>query len=399
MAVNIIELSGADYSGKSTHAEMLTYFTLKNIHNYGGYNNYGNAFPSGMNPGEFWTWWFEESSTEELGTAIVKAYNTRQSIAERSNYDVGVVERGETMVRAQLVANFATRREVDFHDCIEEVDSIVTSKILKPATGTHKSEFNLEMDKQWFDKMPERGKYVRNPANFDNNFSKYQNDFYSKYLSTLRQTISYYGEQSSAQKILIDRPAVDIQNIIRKHDLISELKLPVILEQNPLVVGIAGLSESGKGTVAEEMARRYGFTRLKLGYFNETSRISTGDMYGNPNTIAMNALRFIANNRHLKRITFESLYGPHLAMEFMSLLGKDRWKAIMLEVPEDIRKKRLVNQYPDLDANEVILDQRIKDDQKLSQGILEYENIADFNIDNSGTIDETLDKIAKGLNL
>jgi len=151
--------------------------------------------------------------------------------------------------------------------------------------------------------------------------------------------------------------------------------------------------------IAEELSRKHGFTRLKLGFFNETARLQSEEYFGDPHVIAMNALRFIANNRHLERITFESFYGPHLASEFLTLLGSDRWKTIMLEVPDEVRRQRLIAQFPTANIDQIMEDQDRKDQQKLAQGILEYMEIADLRVDNSGTINQTVDRIIEGLKI
>jgi len=44
-------------------------------------------------------------------------------------------------------------------------------------------------------------------------------------------------------------------------------------------------------------------------------------------------------------------------------------------------------------------DQDRKDQQKLAQGILEYMEIADLRVDNSGTINQTVDRIIEGLKI
>jgi len=303
------------------------------------------------------------------------------------------------MVRAQLVANFATRREVSIDDSVEEIDAFVSSKIEKPSPKTRKAEFILEIDQKWLDYMDGNLKYVRSPGSLADNFSKFQNEFYARYLTNLSEALGYFSRESSVAKVMVDRPAVDIQNSIRSHELISDLKLPQILEQDPLILGLAGLSESGKGTIAEELSRKHGFTRLKLGFFNETARLQSEEYFGDPHVIAMNALRFIANNRHLERITFESFYGPHLASEFLTLLGSDRWKTIMLEVPDEVRRQRLIAQFPTANIDQIMEDQDRKDQQKLAQGILEYMEIADLRVDNSGTINQTVDRIIEGLKI
>jgi len=165
-------------------------------------------------------------------------------------------------------------------------------------------------------------------------------------------------------------------------------------------VGLGGLSESGKGSVANELTDRYGFSRLKIGYFNEIVREGTGEQYGDPHEIAMNIVRFIANNRHLRRITLESFHSPNLAAELKLLLG-ERWQSIMLEVDKETRQRRTIEESrgEGIEADKAIATQAAKDTTKIERGALEYGHLADLRIDNSGPIEQTVSNIAKGLTI
>ena len=396
MTDTIIEVSGADFCGKTTQATMLTYYQWeKPAHNFGGFGKYSDRFPANLPPQEDWRWWFQETTPEQLGDVLTSAYNARQHAAASSSYAIGVVERGATMVRAQLAANFATRRNVSVADCAEEMGSIVDARLARPAAA--RFEFVLEDDAAWLNRIGNCLRYVRSARQLNPDYTAYQNEFYAKYLMNLSSALGHFAAGEDTINVPVDTSAVNVQNAIRHHDALQGLHLPTLLEQDPLIVGIGGMSECGKGTLAQKLADEHGFTRLKLGYFNEVVR-ANGERYGDPHMIAMNALRFISTNRHLERASFESLYGPHIAAEFKTLLG-DRWKAIAIEVSDDERVRRALREDPSADPAEVLAFQRKKDALKLSQGMAEYREVADIHVSNDGSIDTMVETVVKGLGI
>lgn len=227
-------------------------------------------------------------------------------------------------------------------------------------------------------------------------YSQSQQDFYEQYQKNLAEALRLFSDISNVVITDVDGAAVDVQNKIRSQERIRDLRLPTILEQDPIVVGFSGLSEAGKGSIAQFMSERYGFTRLKLGFFNEISR--DGEPYGDARTIAMNAVHFIACNRHLKRVTFESLHGADLAAELKIMLG-ERWKTVFIDLADEKRTERLYSEKPSADLEVLTNEQRKKDNDKMIAGILGCKVLADIVVDNSGRLSETVDAIVKEINL
>lgn len=238
--------------------------------------------------------------------------------------------------------------------------------------------------------------YLRRANSKNAPYSIAQQDFYEQYQKNLAKALQLISDTNDAVAIDVDGAAVDVQNKIRSHERIRDLRLPMILEREPVVVGLSGLSEAGKGSVAQYMSEQYGFTRLKLGFFNEISR--DGEHYGDARTIAMNALHFIACNRHLERITFESLHGANLAAELKIMLG-DRWKTVFIELADEERIDRLHSEKPSVDLEILANEQQEKDNDKIIAGILGCKALADVVVDNSGELSETVDIIVREINL
>lgn len=400
MAETIIEVSGADFRGKSTQAELLTYFAWdKPTYNFGGFGKYSDRFPMNLPLQEDWRWWFQETTPEQLGDVLTEAYKARQHAVEMSPYEIGVVERGASMIRAQLTANFATRREIEVAECAEEMSTIIDTRLECPSKEVERFEFVLHEDTIWTEQIAPYLPYVRHARSQNPDYTSSQNEFYDQYLENLSRALGHFAVADYVIEVPVNGAAIDVQNSIRHHASLQRLKLPTLLEQNPLVMGIGGMSESGKGTLAQRLANDHGFTRLKLGFFNEMTRNADGGQrYGDPHLIAMNALRFLANNRHMDRVSLESLYGPHLPAEFKMLLGA-RWKTVMIEASDEVRMKRALKESDIDEAEAALALQRRKDSLKLAKGMTEYQEIADIFVNNEGSTDTMLKNVVEGLGI
>lgn len=394
MSERIIEISGRDYIGKSTQADLLTYWSLQNCKNLGGLGSFARGIPTHQTEQEQWNWWFRDTSFEELSGTLVDAYVSRQDAASKAPHDFVVVERGASMIPAQIAANFSTRTETAVEENVDR--AMETTALTRRAAHSPRDEFVLQEESTWQNKIKHMHDYLRRANSKNAPYSIAQQDFYEQYQKNLAKVLQLISDTNDAVAIDVDGAAVDVQNKIRSHERIRDLRLPMILEREPVVVGLSGLSEAGKGSVAQYMSEQYGFTRLKLGFFNEISR--DGEHYGDARTIAMNALHFIACNRHLERITFESLHGANLAAELKIMLG-DRWKTVFIELADEERIDRLHSEKPSVDLEILANEQQEKDNDKIIAGILGCKALADVVVDNSGELSETVDTIVKEINL
>lgn len=395
MSERIIEISGRDYIGKSTQADLLTYWSLQNCKNFGGFGSFSRDIPSHQTEQEQWNWWFRDTSFEELSGILVDAYLSRQDAASNAPHDFVVVERGASMIPAQVAANFSTRTETAIEENLDRAMK-ATALTSRSVANTQKDEFVLQEESIWQNKISHLYDYLRRANSKSTPYSKAQQDFYEQYQKNLARALLLISDTNDAATINVDGAAVDVQNKIRSHEQLHSLRLPTILEQEPIVVGLSGLSEAGKGSVAQLMSERHGFTRLKLGFFNEISR--DGEHYGDAHTIAMNALHFIACNRHLERITFESLHGANLAAELKIMLG-ERWKTVFIELGSEERFERLHSEKPSANLEILANEQHEKDNDKIIAGILGCKALADVVVDNSGELSETVDTIVKEIDL
>lgn len=394
MPRQIIEFSGPDYMGKSTQADMLTFETWDvHVHNFGSFGGYGEGIPKNLSARESFDWWFVTSSLDEMVNALTSAYIDRNHQASKSDVDVAVYERGRSAIKAQIVANFATRVNGNVADYIETVCKLVDAKLANLSDETLRTEVFLKPDGDWQLAQQKHQLYARNTS-APKEFTDSQNQFYGLYLKNLEEVLNILMDKDDVS-LMVDRPAVDVNNSLRMDERILEGKLPQLLQHDPLIIGLSGMSESGKSQVADLLATEHGFSRLKLGYFNESQR-AVNEKYANPNKIAMQVTHFLSTNRHLARVSFESLYGPEVSADLKLLLG-ERWKSVYIELDQATRIERLRKQNPDTDDILLLQQQTMKDVAKIAAGVETYRDYADVVVDNSGTASQTAARIMEGI--
>lgn len=391
MANYIVEVSGADRTGKTTQAELLTYETQgRRIHNLGSFASYASRIPRFENPQDHFNWWFVDSCIDELSGALVEAYNDRYIAAEQSEAELAVVERGEAMLRSQIAALLAVRNGDDVVNSIDQANHIVGSRAYT-GSQAEKTEVllintpNREAYKKKYENV------IRSSNTEGGQFTLEQNELYSRYTDNLNRALGYVAHTTCIQ--YVGSSAVATQNTLRSG--LSYVKLPRLFPQDPSFLGLAGLSESGKSAIAEELAASYGFTRLKIGYFNERNR-QQSEGYGSPQKIALDIVHFLATNRHIEKATLESLHGPELSAELKMILG-DMWNSAYIKLDDTERLRRLLLQFPDKEADVLIAEQREKDMTKLDAGVAKYISQADIVVDNSGSLEDSTRQIIESI--
>jgi uridine kinase/8-oxo-dGTP pyrophosphatase MutT (NUDIX family) len=385
----IIEFSGVDYSGKTTQANLSSIETQKyHVVNFGSFAKYFDKKINNLSAHDNFDWWFRESNYEELVDHLVRCYLKRYYDAKKFNIDIVIFERGISMIKAQIAANFASRENNNVDNHIEKASNIIDKKITM-CDRNEKKEIFLELNEKWVKSQRRYTEFTRNVKSESINYSKEESEFYALYIHNLTKALRHYSDKNDAIVIDVDSPAVDIQNKIRANQQIFPSDMPKLLINDPILLGLAGLSESGKSTVAEYLKNHHDFTRVKLGYFNETLR-RNNDKYANSLQVGLNLVHFIATNRHLNRISFESIHEPTIHSEMKLLVG-ERWKAVFINLDKTKRRERLLAQNNGGGHyTEILLKlQREKDARKHAAGIEKLKQVADFIADNSDSIELT----------
>jgi dephospho-CoA kinase len=398
MSEHIIEISGVDYIGKTTQASLLTYGAHVLTRNMGGLGAYSEGFPDSQNKQECWGWWFEDTTLRQIGGTIISAYNARLAQAEASPHAYVSMERGATMSKAQLTANFATRRETDIDNVVDEIDAFVGPRLRRPEAGTVREVVLFGgSDMQNKPELLACKTFGRTSKEERDAHQSAQNDFYDQYQKNLAVALLHYTTEESSPttfRVDVNDAAVDVQNAIRSHASLSDINLKPLLDDDAVYLGLAGLSESGKSQVAVELANNNGFTRFKLGFFNQLHQ--SNEVYAPPTDVARSIVRFLAGNPQIKKATFESFHNPKLSAELKLLLGR-RWYTVLVDATPETRAARLQQQFPEIDPAVLEQQQAGKDTIKSQQSVQAHDAIADIKVDNNGSLESTMKQIIKGI--
>jgi len=326
MADTIVEVSGADYTGKTTHADLLTFTPGVDVHNFGGKKHYSDMWPPLMTPAEDWEWWFRETSLSELGAVLLDGYTRRQEVAYASDYDIAVVEKGAVMVRSQLAANFATRNEVGVDHFVEEADAFVSNHSTDPDAGRRRLEVVLESDEQWQSCQANAMPYIRNGRDLDSRYSGEQNEFYARYLQNLRQAIRHFH---SGEVIPVNRSTIEVQDEIRA--LLANKGLPFapILGHRPLVVGITGQHDSGS-IVSEVLEQDFNFVPQQIPSPGENNPQIPGNVRGGYHAAAIRIIGQLVERPDVSRVLLGSEPCIQLSAELRTLMDT-RWRLIFVD--------------------------------------------------------------------
>jgi len=172
---------------------------------------------------------------------------------------------------------------------------------------------------------------------------------------------------------------------------------------------IGGMSESGKSTLGRYLDSK-GIPRLKIIFF--LKRImnregATGDFSAwnernvkeRPKWVrSVFTKEFIAvtSEHKIEYCVLESLYGPELGVYMKKALGSEKVIIIYVDMDVNMRLQRqMVRQnLSTLEEAGALLHPR--DEMKKEWGVPNIRPVADFVIDNSGTIEE-LQKVADGI--
>ncbi|TQF01940.1 DUF4254 domain-containing protein [Kitasatospora acidiphila] len=149
------------------------------------------------------------------------------------------------------------------------------------------------------------------------------------------------------------------------------------------VVAFGGLSECGKSTSARYLVDFHGAQRLKIGYLLQQGALRRGlsDPYqlsaARQAELLLEELnRFAEGHRDVRLFTIESVHDDASIAELKELMG-DVLQIVYLDVPFDVRATRS-GTCPQAVA--------AKDEVKLSRGAHRVLEVADFVLDNTGSV-------------
>ncbi|MEK9185450.1 MAG: hypothetical protein AAB863_01615 [Patescibacteria group bacterium] len=320
-------------------------------------------------------WWFSIVTPEELIEMMIASLNVRYGDNDANK--ITLFDRGTKMFKSVCAAMWAIRKGVTLCDAIQNVDEFFRRGLIYDPD----CEFDILLipDKKYFDSIKQ---YTDLAAEHDTEkFTDEEKQYYTYYQSVLRKAIDeYFSGMPHGQLLIVDSPICVVQNRIRMVlNTRFGIELPMIGRTSSALIGVSGLSESGKSSYAECLRVRHGFYRLKVGYF--TDIVKNSGRVVTPESISVEILHFLERHYYVKYFSLESIHGVQVPAFLKMLLG-GKFLIVFIDTPEDIRIRRCSTELG-ISIDDAVKIVRRKDTQKLSSGIDKVRKISDIVIDNS----------------
>ncbi|PKV83494.1 hypothetical protein [Streptomyces sp. TLI_146] len=378
--MNVIALDGADNSGKTTQLRLLRRATGDEVRIGGSVHHYQPRWPE-LSGAELAHWWFTGSRSEELVTLLLDGYRRRlDALTDRPGWVV--LDRGLATVEASCVASVMLKDDCSARDAEAMVAGVRAEVLGESAPEPYSVLLGLgpAVEGAALSVGRERGA--------DERYARYQYLLHTA-LQTRRSRHSAVIEADRAD-------IVDVQNQFRSHLSQVGLQVRPLLGGVRRVIGLGGMSESGKSSAGEYLRRRFGTTRLKLGYLIELAAARNGltDPYGEePRLLAELVVdeldRYAHAHYYLLDYTIESLHRPDITSELKRLLGK-RLDVVYLDASPQVRARRSLVDPAALARN---------DEVKRARGADRIAATCDLLVDNSGPrpdLEVVLDRLMTG---
>ncbi|MEU4348002.1 hypothetical protein [Streptomyces sp. NPDC023838] len=388
----VIALDGADNAGKTTQLRLLSRATGDEVRIGGGVHHYLPQWPKLRGAG-LAHWWFTESRSEELVRLLLEGYRRRlDTLTDQRGDQSGdqpgdqsgwvILDRGLATVEASCVASVMLKDGRSAPDAEAMVAEIRAEVVGDAAPEAYSVLLSLGPAAEGAALSVGRERVA------DERYARYQYLLHTA-LETRRCLHHAVIEANRAD-------IVGVQNQLRSHLAQIGLQARPLLGDVRRVVGLGGLSESGKSSAGEYLRRRFGTTRLKLGYLVELAATRHGlaaPYDEEPHLLAELVVeeldRYARAHYYLLDYTIESLHRPELTRELKRLLG-ERLSVVYLDAAPPVRARRSLVDPAALARN---------DEVKLARGADRIAGFCDLRIDNSGPrpdLELALDRLMTG---
>lgn len=392
----IISLNGLDNCGKTTQARKIKEHN-KLVQIIGNLSKY-DFWPK-LDGEDLFNWWFQNGRTEEIIKTIYNCISARGQEIASSDFPLVVIDRGNRMFDAVCIATTSIRERCS----LDEAERFVFDIRNKFNIENFSNENLLFQHGLSLEEMLEISS-----RRSDSKFSDEADFIYKNYQRLLATILQRQVKEGVYSKIVnasgnIDTIFSDIQNVI-----ISLMTKDLDLSNLHTIIGLGGLSECGKSSLAEYLEREHGFVRLKIGYFIEnisqqySSKLkdSKEGIYDVSDDFLSTLfleqlLRFANNHYYQKDFSIESLHNFEFTQKLKGIMD-DKFKIIYIDVPEKVRIKRNSDDLSISIRESKKLVSR-KDSQKKRRGAESIKNISDFVLDNSQSREYTYQQINRFL--
>lgn len=367
-----VALSGPDNVGKSTQLRILGRRCWPDVAMGGALHEHDQRWREIRSAGMA-TWWFDTASLSDLASVLASSYLARHAALPADG--LRLVDRGIPMLEAMVAATISAREGTD-----DDAAYTTAIELLSP--------FRVALDATERDETGVLLLHEQDPA--DNARLSLAREIrpgpvYQRYQTHLARQIARLDEAGRfAHTIVVgSRSIMQVQYELRQRLCTDGIPLPELALEGTSVVGLGGMSESGKSTAGGWFARRHGFVRLKIGYLMQQAAIThgLGDPYLQDETtqaeLLVDALdRYASAHYFHDGISIESLHRHHATDALKVLLGSDLTIAYV-ETSQRVRAERGQAGAADIAARDAVKHQR---------GADRVRDIADVVIDNGGTV-------------
>jgi hypothetical protein len=318
--------------------------------------------------GDFGKWWFEESSTAEHVTLVMRSHAARR----RGSPALALEDRGLPMLHAACAATAAVKEGLPAKQALAMVEQIAAD--LPTADG--RRETHILMLRR---ATPEREAAAA--LGREHGASR----LYHAYQQALAEIIHLQAAQGVYHAVLTigDLPIIDVQQHLRLQLCEAGIAAtPLAAALLDRVWMLAGMSESGKSTVGALLRDEHGVTRLKIGYLLgvAAARAGVADPYQawsseeQAERLAEELLLFVQLSK-ASRVSLESARDAASTRQFKRVLG-ERCQVVYVSADSAVRTARGTEPPDSLSA---------RDATKAACGADRIIDFADHVIDNNGT--------------
>lgn len=376
----IISLNGSDGAGKTTQINLLYNKNPYFIDKIGGLENY-YPFKQVKNDRD---WWFVKSSPEEFCDVIYASISERSRDIKKSVKPVILIDKGLFTFDARILSTLMIK------GLSEESARKLMNEYKKKYNINIEEEMNIFLTLGGIEEQQEiqeqRGKY--------DDFDQERLSIYKKY--QLLQYLEISKQIHNDAYIIVD--ATDsIEKInLKLNELIKiamekQIKIPDVKKQ---IIGIGGLSESGKSSSGRILMHEHDIPNLKFNYINDIIcqryGLDYSDLFKNDTsmigTLVIDEITTLLERMYYwDIISFESLHNFGLTSR-MKEICPNNFNIIFIKTSKDKRVNRNAFEL-NTSFNESLKQVDNKDKTKISRGASRIENIADYIIENDGSID------------
>lgn len=342
----IASLNGLDGSGKSTQVELLGSADGTNLirKDLSGFPKMSAACAS--------EWWFHPDNHGHLAQALGRLIVSSEKQADNTDAVLYVADRGPTMHLAALTATVMTTDGSDFESAFQRAATLLENIV------------GVDVSKLGWTELLLKGSH-RDNGETNAGHTASQTHRYKSYQENLCLAVERLHADNRDSGVVASGDVVSVQNSIRKI-LSSKYDIDDSFCRNlGILVGIGGLTESGKSSHAEGLRREEGYFRLKIRAFDQQFKLEHGRRPTSDELAARIAV-FIHANAFAQSFSVESIHRPEVHESLKRYFG-NRYHLVYIDADREVRRERTKQEIGG-DAEEAEIEFEKKEAKKTSRG-------------------------------